>query len=120
MLTAKELSEQRSVATSWLPDTCDIAEIGTTTDALGGITSDTTPVATNVPCFVEPMNGSEGDSDQRGEAVTRYSIVVPRTQALKVDYVITHGGVDYQVVSTEVGHTYDTLNRAIMVKLNDG
>jgi len=118
-LTSSELSDMRSMADDWLPDTCTIQAATEGVDALGGGSLSWADTYTAVSCRVAPIRqGQEGVSSYALQGRSAWVLSVAYDQALTVEDRITYGGDTYEVESVEDDHSNRTLRRAIVVRVD--
>lgn len=123
-LTTKELTDMRAVADDFFPDTCTISIPGSDTkDALGGIVEGTPTIYTNVACRLDP--GASGSGQGRKsivndaiEAMSQWVLNIPYDQAIAVDATVTHSSKTYHVKALMDTHSYSTIRRAALIRVN--
>ena len=119
VLTAKELADMRLVADDFLPDTCTIQTVTKTVDALGGITHTWANTYTSVACRIDPTNsGNEVVSNLALEGQATWWLNIPYTQAIDIEDRVIHDSVTYEVAHVWDTHSYKTIRRAILVRVN--
>lgn len=118
-LSTKELSDMRAMADDWLPDTCTIQTPTTSTGAMGGVSQSFANTYTAVACRVDPMGaGAERIINEALEAESGWWLNIPYDQAIAISNRVVHSGVTYEVRGVWDTHSYSTIRRAVMVRVN--
>lgn len=118
-LSAKELSDMRTIADDWLPDLCTIQTPTQSTGDMGGITESFANTYTSVACRVDPMGaGDESLVNEALEGQSGWWLNVPHDQDVDITYRVVHDSVTYQIKSVVDTQSYRTIRRAAMVRVN--
>jgi len=119
-LSAMELAQLRTIAGDYLPDTCSIATVARTSDAMGGWSQKWTNTYTLVPCRLAPARATR-DETLRGEQVSAYSqwvLTVAHNQTIDETMRVVHDSETYEVLRLEDTHSSRTAKRAYLVRLD--
>lgn len=120
-LSAKELSDMRTVADDFFPDTCTIQTPTTSTGSMGGSTTTYANTYTGVACRVDPLGlspGSEALVNAALEGQSGWWLNVPYDQDIDITYRVVHSSVTYEIKSVVDTHSYSTIRRAAMTRVN--
>ena len=108
----------RQIADDWFPDTCTIQTPTTTQDALGGVVESFADTYTDVACRIDPGTGNESVSSSVVEGRSRWMLNIPFDQAIAVNYRVVHSGKTYEVAYVWDTHSYSTIRRAELVRVD--
>lgn len=119
-LSAKELSDMRTVADDFFPDTCTIQTATSSTGAMGGIADSYANTYTDVTCRLDPASseGSEAIVNEALEGRSMWILNIPYDQAIAIGNRVVHSSVTYEVRSVWDTHSYSTIRRASLVRVN--
>lgn len=119
-ISTKELTKMRAIADDFLPDTCTIATQTQTVDALGGVSISYANTYTLVKCRLDPIgeSGSERISAAEFAAGSQWMLNIPYDQAITVKDQITHSSKTYEVVRVWDTHSYSTIRRASLKRID--
>lgn len=119
VLSSKELSDMRAVADDFFPDTCTIQTPTTSTGSMGGVTNSYANTYTSIACRVDPMGaGDEALVNAALEGRSGWWLNVPYDQTIDITYRVVHSLVTYEIKSVMDTHSYSTIRRAAMVRVN--
>ena len=125
VISSAELTKMRAIADDFLPDTCTIQTRTTTVDVLGGITETYTSTYTGVACRLDPGATSAGFGGEsivnaavEGEA--KWMLNIPYDQAITITGRVIHDSKTYEVKAVMDTHSYATIRRAVLVRVNSG
>jgi len=121
-LTAKELTDMRTIADDFFPDTCTIQTATTSTGAMGGFSNSFANTYTNVACRLDPAGntGSETLNSLALEGESGWILNIPYDQAIAIGNRIIHSSKTYEVKRVMDTNSYSTIRRAVLVRVNDG
>lgn len=118
-LTAQELTDMRTIADDFFPDTCTIQTVTGSTGAMGGVAQSYANTYTGVACRVDPMDtGSETIVNEALEGRSGWRLNIPYDQAIAIEDRVIHSGVTYEVRSVMDTHSYSTIRRAVLERVN--
>lgn len=119
-LSAKELTDMRAVADDFLPDTCTIQTPTAATGAMGGISESFANTYTGIACRLDPASteGSERITNEALEGRSMWVLNIPYDQDIDITYRVVHSSVTYEVRSVWDTHSYSTIRRASLVRVN--
>lgn len=119
-LSTKELTDMRAVADDFFPDTCTIQTVTVTLGAMGGTAESYANTYTNVACRVDPAGGrgNETITNETLEGESEWWLNIPFDQAIAITDRVIHGGITYEIKSVWDTHSYSTIRRAAMVRVN--
>lgn len=121
-LSAKELSDMRTIADDFFPDTCTIQTKTTSTGGMGGISESYANTYTGVACRLDPggarVSGSEAIVNFALEGKSTWMLNIPYDQAIAIEDRVVHSGETYEVVGVVDTQSYSTIRRAILVRVN--
>jgi len=102
-LSALELSQIRSDADDYLPDTCTLQTVARTADAYGGWSEVWANTHTSVDCrlAIMPMSRPEMIDGAELSSTTRWLLAVPYNQAITAEMRCVHDGVTYEIEAVE-------------------
>jgi len=120
-LTAQELTDMRVIADDFFPDTCTIQTPTTTVGVQGGISISFANTYTGVACRLDPESGgSEAIVNLALEGKSAWMLNIPFDQDIDITYKVIHDGVEYDIVRVDDTHSYSTIRRALLTRVNDG
>lgn len=120
-LSTKELTDMRTLADDFFPDTCTIQTNTETTGALGGVAHSWANTYTDVACRLDPQNfGSEGVNDAALEGKSMFVLNIPYDQAISIEDRVIHSSKTCEVASVWDTHSYSTIRRAVLVRVDSG
>lgn len=112
------LAQIRKTAAGFLTDTCTVRREVTTPDVYGGVQRVLETVAADVRCRIITVNRQSGSAagitSDRENLRDEYRLSLLRSVPLGTDYVVTHDGVDYDVVRIETALTDEVFHHAIL------
>jgi hypothetical protein len=118
-LSAKELTDMRTIADDFLPDTCTIQTVTVSIDATGGISHSYGDTYTDVACRVDPADtGGEAIVNDALEGRSGWWLNIPYDQAIAIEDRVVHSGVTYEVRSVRDTNSYSTIRRAMLERVN--
>lgn len=122
-ISSAELTKMRALADDFLPDTCTIQTRATTVDALGGITETYSSTYTLVPCRLDPAGTSAGQGSEAMinaaiEGKSMWALNIPYDQAITITDRVIHSGETYEVKAPIDTHSYSTIRRVALVRVN--
>ena len=119
-LSASELSQLRSDASDYLPDTCTIQTVAQTSDGMGGWTEAWSNTYTSVACRLAPEQTAqtEGLEGEQMAAVTRWVLTVAYDQAIDETMRVVHDSETYEVARLDDTHSNRTAKRAHLARLD--
>lgn len=119
-LSAQELTDMRAVADDFFPDTCTIQTLTTSTGAMGGVAQSYANTYTGVACRVDPADsrGNETIVNEALEGKSMWTLNIPYDQAIAITDRVVHSSVTYEIISVWDTHSYSTIRRAAMVRVN--
>lgn len=117
-LTSQELTDMRTVADDFFPDTCTIQTPTQSVDATGSVVETFANTYTSVACRLDPTgSGDESVRNLGLEGASTWWINISYDQAIDETYQVIHGGTTYQVKSIWAGQSYSTIRRALLVRV---
>jgi hypothetical protein len=121
-LSIQELADMRTIADDFFPDVCAIRTPTITIGALGGIATIWDNAYTDIPCRLDPdeSRGAETIVNEALEGRSSWMLNIPFDQDIDITYKIRHIGVEYDIASVQDTHSYSTIRRASLTKVNDG
>lgn len=120
-LTTKELTDMRAIADDFFPDTCTIRTPTQTVGALGGLVLTFADTYTNVACRLDPQGrGSETIVNEALEGKSAWMLNIPFDQAIEITYKVVHDSLEYDIVRINDTHSFSTIRRALLIRVNDG
>jgi hypothetical protein len=120
-LTTQELTDMRVIADDFFPDVCAIRTPAITIGAMGGITTAWDNTYTDVACRLDPESGgSEAVVNLALEGKSTWILNIPFDQAIEIDYKVRHQSLEYDIVRINDTHSYSTIRRALLTRVNDG
>ena len=117
-ISAAELAAMRDVADDFLPDTCTIQVLTNTVDSTGSPTQSFANTYTGVACRLDPAAGNEIVRNLALEGESTWWLNIPYSQAIDITYRVVHGGETYEVRAVWDTHSYSTIRRALLVRVN--
>lgn len=113
MLSEAELAEIRAAVEESFPDTCTI-QTRTETNTKGSVADSYANTYTNVPCRLMPVRREAREYEVAGKItmVARFLLTVPHDQAIAATNRVIHGGLTYEVLGVQAGHSFRTARRA--------
>lgn len=118
-LSAKELTDMRTIADDFFPGTCTIQTKTTTTGGMGGISESYANTYTGVACRLDPGGGGdEAVVNFALEGKSTWMLNIPYDQAIAIEDRVVHSGETYEVVGVVDTHSYSTIRRAVLVRVN--
>lgn len=117
-ITSAELSAMRQVADDFFPDTCTIQTRSSAVDTLGGVAESYANTYTGVACRIDPNGGGEGIANNVIEGTSRWTLNIPYDQPIAVSNRIVHSGKTYEVTAVWDTHSYSTIRRAELVRVD--
>lgn len=119
-LTAQELTDMRTIADDFFPDTCTIQTLTESVDGLGGVTHSWANTYTGVACRLDPT-GISDDEQIRNlalEGETTWTLNIPYDQAISVENRVVHDSQTYEVRAATDTNSYRTIRRALLSRVN--
>ncbi len=122
VITAQELTDMRAVADDFFPDTCTIQTRTESVDALGGIVMTWVNAFEAVACRIDPVEAGrqEAVTNLALEGKTAWRLNIPYDQAISSENRIRHNGRQYEVETVEDTHSYSTIRRALLIRVEPG
>lgn len=119
-LSTKELTDMRTVADDFFPDTCTIQAPTNSTGAMGGGSISYANTYTSVACRVDPMGAGAGESimSEALEGRSQFMLNIPHDQDIDITYRVVHDSVTYEVASVVDTQSYRTIRRAVLMRVN--
>jgi hypothetical protein len=119
VLTDQELTDMRTIADDFFPDTCTIQTVTVSLGAMGGISNSYGDTYENVPCRVDPADsGAEGIVNEALEGRSGWWLNIPYDQAIAIEDRVIHSGITYEVRSVRDTNSYSTIRRAMLERVN--
>lgn len=120
-LSAQELTDMRTLADDFFPDTCTIQAKTESAGAVGGVAHSWANTYTSVACRLDPQNfGSEGVNAAALEGKSLFVLNIPYDQAISIEDRVVHDSKTYEVASVWDTHSYSTIRRALLVREDSG
>lgn len=120
-LSTQELTDMRAIADDFFPDTCTIRTPTQTVGAMGGLVLTFADTYTNVACRLDPQSGgSETIVNEALEGKSAWILNIPFNQAIEITYKVVHDSLEYDIVRINDTHSYSTIRRALLTRVNDG
>jgi hypothetical protein len=120
-LTAQELTDMRAIADNFFPDTCTIQTPTITIGGQGGISTTWNNTYTDVACRLDPQSGgSETIVNEALEGKSTWMLNIPFDQAIDITNRVIHESIEYEIVRVNDTHSYNTIRRALLTRVNDG
>jgi hypothetical protein len=120
-LSAQELTDMRTIADDFFPDTCTIQAKTESAGAMGGVSHSWANTYTGVACRLDPQGfGSEGVRNAALEGQSTFILNIPYDQAISIEDRVVHSGKTYEVVSVWDTHSYSTIRRAELTRVDSG
>lgn len=119
-LSTLELSQLRTDASDYLPDTCIIQIVARTADSMGGWTEAWSNTYTSVACRLAPARATR-DETLRGEQISAYSqwvLTIAHNQTIDETMRVVHDSETYEVLRLEDTHSSRTAKRVYLVRLD--
>jgi len=119
-LTDQELVALRVIADDWFPDTCTIQTRTESVDALGGSSLSWSDTYEDVDCRLAPlgMQRAEQVFNFALEGRSTWMLSVAYDQAITIEDRITFDSDTYEVLAVEDDHSYRTIRRALLARVN--
>ena len=119
MISTDELTDMRSVADDFLPDTCTIQVKTTTAGAMGGISETFANTYTSVKCRIDPSGGGgETVINFTVEGKSTWMLNIPYDQAIAIENRVIHDSKTYEVIRVIDTNSYVTIRRADLVRVD--
>lgn len=120
MISSKLVAHIRTWVGRTLTDTCDVFDTAPSIGAAGEEIASYIPVALNVACrLISGTNSNTAASTiiaARETTTDLYELIVGLADTLNENYVIRHGGVDYEVVRLITDWTDEPFQKAIVTR----
>jgi hypothetical protein len=120
-LTAQELTDMRAIADDFFPDTCTIQTFTPSVGSAGGASGTYANTYTGVACRVDPAQNVAGGETIVNEALegrSMWVLNIPYDQAISISDRVIHSSVTYEVRSVWDTHSYSTIRRASLTRVN--
>jgi hypothetical protein len=118
-LTAQELTDMRTIADDFFPDTCTIQTPTGSTGAMGGIANSYANTYTDVSCRLDPQGvGGETIVNEALEGKSAWMLNIPYDQDIDITYRVVHDSKEYEVVRVSDTQSYKTIRRALLTRVN--
>jgi hypothetical protein len=120
-ISAAELSAMRTIADDFFPDTCTIQTKTETIGATGGVSHSWANTYTGVACRLDPQGfGGEDVNRASLEGESDFILNIPYDQAIAIEDRIVHSSKTYEVTSVWDTHSYSTIRRAELRRVDSG
>lgn len=120
MLEAADLAYMRESIAELLPDTCNILSVTETADGQGGISQTWGTASASVSCRIDVIRDPRMDELRAGASVRNFQatfLSLPYSATVTVSNRVEHGGLTYNVVSTNTDQSWIAVKRVELERI---
>lgn len=120
MLSSADLSMMREAIEDLLPDTCNILSVTETADGFGGVTQTWGTATAGAACRLDIIRRRNTNIQIDGAALREYQETVlslPYNASVSNNDRIEHGGLTYNVTSTNVDQSWISVKRVLLERV---